>query len=429
MVNIKPLSKHGLDRKFKTWRRGKSKNSNKRSSLKQQLRGIERLLLKVPDEEKERREELEVKVRALRLEIDDKQKIIQEKNNAEKAHGQRFLDRQRLTRMEKHVRKEVDSSEKEAQLLKIALDQVYVAHHPTDIKYSPLFRKGQRVVDTSRHLFRRAVTRRRILTSLTKDKQTTSWISKDQYERLPTSEWTIQDEEKFFGGSITRKGMKEVKKKLKEGSSDSRFALVPEHNAVLQMAQQIDAELDDDKDRGTKRKVKDATAESAPSRLDSDQSGDASSSSDDDDDDDDDESGDLLDPLERLHAQSKDSAHIPVLGDSSDSSDADDSSSSEDDEEGLELSKQPVGGSGSSDTSSDSSSSSVKDEKEQTEHVLEDEEVDDFLMDANSDEDENVFSMTLKQVPALGEVRGDKTKGWETQKQRPGQFKKPRVRR
>jgi rRNA-processing protein Efg1 len=400
--------------------------------LKQQLRGIERLLLKVPEEDLERREELEVKVRALRLEIGDKQKIIQEKNNAEKAHGQRFLDRQRLTRMEKQVRKEVDSSEKESQLLKIALDQVYVAHHPTDIKYSPLFRKGQRVVDTSRHLFRRAVTRRRILTSLTRDKQTTSWISKDQYERLPTSEWTIQDEEKCFGGSITRQGMKEVKKKLKEGSSDSRFALVPEHNAVLEIAQQMDAELDKDKDCGTKSKMKDATAKSVASLMDSDQSGDPSSGSDnDDDDDDDDKSGDLPDPLERLHAQSNVLAHVPVLGDSSDSSDTDDSASSEDDEEGVGLSKQPVGGSGSgsSGTSSDSSSSSVKDEKEQTEQIRQEEEDDGFLMDANSDEDENVFSMTLKQVPALGEVRGDKTKGWETQKQRPGQFKKRRMRR
>ena len=384
---------------------------------------MERLLLKVPQEEKEHREELQVKIDALRLEIDDKQKIIQEKNNAEKAHGQRFLDRQRLTRMEKQVRKESDSGEKESQLLKIALDQVYVAHHPTDIKYSPLFRKGQRVVDTSRHLFRRAVTRRRILTSLARDQQMSTWVSKDQYERLPTSEWTIQDEERFFGGSITRQGMKEMKKKLKEESNDSRFAMAPEHNAVLQMAQQIDAELDDDKDQDKKFKTKDATEENEAC-MGSDESDDPSSSSDDD-------SDDHPDPLGRLRVQSQsnDSAQIPVLGDSSDSSDTDDSSSSEDDEGEVDITKQVVGDSDSSSSSSDGSSNSNKGKKEKTEQIRQDEEVDDFLMDANSDEEGNVFSMTLKQVPALGEVRGDKTKGWETQKQRPGQFKKPRVRR
>jgi rRNA-processing protein Efg1 len=436
MVNVKPLTKHGLDRKFKPWRRGKSEKSNKRSSLKQQLRGIERLLTKLPDDQSERRDELHLKIRALKLEIDEKQKVILEKNNAEKAHGQRFLDRQRLTRMEKQLCKRSDSSEKEFQLLKIALDQVYVAHHPTDIKYLPLFRKGQRVIDTSRHLYRRAVTRRRILTALTKDKQTCTWISKEQYERLPSTEWKIQDEERVFGGSITRQGMKEVKKKLKEATDDSRFALAPAHNTVLQMAKQMDAEFNSKEGKKGDEKESDSEAEASitegggsPAR--DDESDRSSSSSDDDED-------DGPDPMDRFRmpsnasAATSDDRQIPILGDSSDSSDSDSSSSSDDDDsnakEPATKDKQPSDGSSS--TSDDSSDSSSEDKEKMTEEVKDEQEIDDFLLDANDDVDDgNVFAMTLKQVPALGEVHGDKSKGWQTQKQRPGQVKKQRMRR
>ena len=55
------------------------------------------------------------------------------------------------------------------------------------------------------------------------------------------------------------------------------------------------------------------------------------------------------------------------------------------------------------------------------------ESVDDFLLDAN--EDTNVFQKTTAQLSAFDNVRGDKSKGWETQRQRPGQFKRRRVRR
>ena len=56
------------------------------------------------------------------------------------------------------------------------------------------------------------------------------------------------------------------------------------------------------------------------------------------------------------------------------------------------------------------------------------EAVDDFLVDA-SEETHNVFEKTTSQVPAMDEARGDKSRGWETQRQRPGAFKKRRVRR
>ena len=94
----KAPSKHGLERKFKSWRKGKSQKANKRSSLKQQLRGLERLLAKKGDEDDDKKVELETKIRELKEEIDSKQQVLQEKKHAERSHGARFLDRQRLTR-------------------------------------------------------------------------------------------------------------------------------------------------------------------------------------------------------------------------------------------------------------------------------------------------------------------------------------------
>jgi TolA-binding protein len=80
-----------MERKFKPWRKGKSAKSNKRSSLKQQLRGHQRLLAKLPDTDDERLQELQAKIQALESEINQKQQVIHEKKNAEDSHGRRFF--------------------------------------------------------------------------------------------------------------------------------------------------------------------------------------------------------------------------------------------------------------------------------------------------------------------------------------------------
>jgi hypothetical protein len=54
-------------------------------------------------------------------------------------------------------------------------------------------------------------------------------------------------------------------------------------------------------------------------------------------------------------------------------------------------------------------------------------EVKEEVVDA--DKDTNVFEEAKEQVLAQGESKGDKSRGWETQKQRPGEFKEKRVRR
>jgi hypothetical protein len=437
-------SKHGMERKFKPWRKGMSAKSNKRSSLKQQLRGHQRLLAKLPDTDDERLQELQAKIQALESEINQKQQVIHEKKNAEDSHGRRFLERQKLSRQEKKIRQKPDhqNPDSQAELYKLALDQVYVAHHPNDIKYSQLFNKGERVVDQSRQLYRRAVTRRRILKDLPTTEKV-NWIAADQYERLPL-EWTIQDEETIFGGSITRKGLKDKPKEKK--TDDSRFAVASSHDAVLEAAEQIESQIkkeemkpkessgsDSDSDSSSSENKPNETAEKGKRKDPAVKESESGSSSNESD-----AAADEADPL-------KPSNKVVVVANAAESSSSDDSDSSSDEEENnasankkKETSNVQKESSDSSDDSSSDDSSSDEEEEANDDkgkkvpptrsHKLEvKEEVDDFLVDA--DEDTNVFEKAKEQVPALGESKGDKSRGWETQKQRPGEFKKKRVRR
>lgn len=433
-------SNHGLERKFKPWRKGKSEKSNKKSSLKQQLRGLQRLLGKLPDTDDERLKELQAKIQALESEIGQKQNVIVEKKNAEDSHGRRFLERQKLSRQEKKIRQKPDhpNPDSQAELYKVALDQVYVAHHPNDIKYSSLFNKGERVVDQSRQLYRRAVTRRRILKDLPTTEKV-NWIAADQYERLPL-EWTIQDEEKMFGGSITRKGLKDKPKEKK--TDDSRFAVAPSsHDAVLQAAEKIESEIKKEEmeaeelgsasdSSGSDEEKSDKMAGKVNKKVPAAKESESGSSSNDSDD----AGADEADPL-------KPTKKVAVVANASESSSSDsDSSSDEEDNKASAIQKKEISkivqkesDSSSDDSSSDDSSSDEEEEAKndngkKRSHKLEvKEEVDDFLVDAEGDT--NAFENAKEQIPGQGESKGDKSRGWETQKQRPGDFKKKRVRR
>ena len=479
---MKVPTKHGLDRKFKPWRKGKSSNSNKRTSLKQQLRGHERLLAKIlskendPEQKKQQDEaegqqktqELKDKIAGLKLEIEGKQQSMVEKKNAENSHGQRFLDRQRLTRLEKKCRKEAkqegdEQKEPDAdQLLKIALDQVYVAHHPNDVKYMPLYKSGKRVVDQSRQLFRRAVTRKRILGDLANNKVTwtgVNWISEDQYGRVP-KDWTIQDEERVFGGSISRSGNKNDMKSKTE--DDTRFAVAStSHDMLLKAAEQAESELlqqeEKKKDKITKNK--------AIKKEDSS----SSSSSSSDDSDSDNEKADPLSSKSKTTISKKKEQKNDLKNNnsgskvskgekkteqkqkedssSSDSDSSSDDSDSDDSKTDTKTTKQKDNKDSSSDSDSsndsdsDSDSDSSDDEKktptskkngqksiyEDVDDIEEEEEVDDFLVDATDNHD--VFEKPSETIPALSTVRGDKSRGFETQSQRPGEYKKKRIRR
>ncbi len=389
-VMPRPPSKHGLEKKFKAWRRGKSKTSSTSSSLKQQLRGHERLLAKISEDESERRQALIQKIQETKAEIAGKESLVKERQNATKSHGIRFLERQRLVRMEKAAR---NTPNEEKELFKIALDQAYVAHFPHDIKYLPLFKKGNvRAVDRGKALFRRAVTRNRIFKELDSEKRV-NWISEDQYKRLP-NRWTIQSEQEIFGGS-----QEDVEKEDVFADADDRFALTKEHEQLLEAAQKIEHTLDHS----------DGGEHVGNSGDDSDN---VSEGTDSESNDNDNALKSGIKGAAPHHDVAQEKGTDSDDGDSSDdSSTSDDSSSSDDDSlEDLDRSnvKQTLG----------------KRKAEAT--VALEEDVDDFLMPAT---DENVFEKAKSEKASEVVNSGDKSKGWTTQRQRPGQFKPKKQRR
>ena len=107
-----------------------------------------RWIKRIEDDTKEikkRIEELRNGIALLKDQIAQNEQKEKERRNAVESHGVRFLERQRLVRMERTARKTIEGSQLENELVRIALDQVYVAHFPHDVsKYQPIFRKGVR---------------------------------------------------------------------------------------------------------------------------------------------------------------------------------------------------------------------------------------------------------------------------------------------
>jgi rRNA-processing protein Efg1 len=387
---VKAPSSKGLG-KFKPWRRGASKKS--KGSIKHQLRGQERLLAKASSDEQRRA--VQEKIDELKRQYDSRKEKEVEREHAKKSHGTRFLERQRLTRS---LKKAADASDDTA-LLRIALDQVYVGQYPHDKRYIKLFRSGKRVVDAPKDLVQRAKIRDRILRDIASTGQSSQaasarvdWISPDQYERLPAS-WSVEDERRVFGE-------REATAIANEGSSDTRFlvpAMSDAHQKLLAAAE--DAE-------------RQAMEEDSDDELDSEG--------------DDNDDGDR-DEKDESKSESKKTPQRP-RGGSDDEASSDDGDASSDD-------------SSSASSSSSSSSSESEDERSVTSEknpvdgakcsaplteqvVAEGDDDDDFLVDATGDEP-NAFAQAPL-VKGLDQVRGDKSQGWATQRQRPGQYKKGR---
>mmetsp|Transcript_12551 Transcript_12551/g.19433 ORF Transcript_12551/g.19433 Transcript_12551/m.19433 type:complete len:444 (-) Transcript_12551:152-1483(-) len=441
----RPPSKHGLEKKYKSWRRGKSKASTKtegktgkpKGSLRHVLRGKQRLLAKLgtptADEQEDddvirRRNELETTILDIQNQIVQKEKQEKERQNAVKSHGVRFLERQRLTRMEKSTRKLLHASatgstnEKETcnvELLRIALDQAYVAHFPhNEAKYIPLFRTSVRLVDTEKTAQKRAKIRQTILQKLGNYKiQRVDWISKQQYGRLPL-EWNYEMEKKMF--SVQKPNNKN--KKGDTEKNDDRFALNSEHSAVLEVAEQLEAKVakeiagQQEKREKNEDKVCVSVGDSSDdSDSEDDSSASTSSSSD--------SVGDEADPLAKSKVPKK---KVSVDNDDSSTSSSDNSSSSDSDD--------------SSDDSSDEEEErepKQADNKKRGSHKNgeeDDDDFDDFLMPVDETNQESsstkhAFDNAKSQVQPWDPTSGDKSKGWATQNQRPDQRKRRRTQR
>jgi len=238
---VRVPSQHGLQKKFKPWRKGKSVKAKKQGSLKQQLRGLERLLAKLTrsgesdEATTARAAELRTSIASMKAQIAEKESQEQEREHANKSHGTRFLERQRLTRMERTVRKGC-SKDKNRELLQIAMDQIYVAHYPLSKPYRPLFKNKKRHLH---HSVSRAQLRNSILQDLKNNKiERVNWISQEQYASLP-SDWSVMEEVEFFNYPNGGKS-----KKAKTTSNDNRFSVNSKHDVLLEAANRLESKLD-----------------------------------------------------------------------------------------------------------------------------------------------------------------------------------------
>ena len=482
----------------------------------------------------------------MKQQISQKEHNDKEKEHASKSHGSRFLERQRLARLESKTRnllaKEKDSAKKlkaEEELLRVALDQIYVAHFPFSKPYRKLFRNNERHLQ---HSVSRAALRHQILQDLLHEKaERVPWIAKDQYERLP-KEWSVKEElELYKYPRMTKSEEKEGKSKLAADSTmiddrfamtdrheklleaaskvdsrldkeDNRFAMTSTHEKLLEAASKVDSRLDKednrfamtsaheklleaagkvesalDKDENfkiDKKRKKDAendeveTIGSSSSSESDSEEGDSSmqelhlehakrqreetrksnttgdSSEDDDSRDSEDEDDSPSKPLSTKKEQKKTAQEKDEASDSESSSSSSSSDGSSDVKKATEEKKKESSDSDSSSSSSSDSDSSDEDEENAKEKEkgnvqkpipksggVKRKEVnagsdsdDDFFMsvDESKGEDVDVFDK-VKEKPehmlsADNPARGDKSQGWATQQQRPGQFKKKRTR-
>jgi hypothetical protein len=156
------------------------------SNLEQRLKRQEQLL------EKEnlsggRRHEVERRIARIRAKLQNQGRRSQDCG----AQNVRERNQKCLMSLEQRARE----AGNETALARIALQQVYVAHYPTEDheqgsqrKYTPVF---------SKQVKEKAVIRQRAL-ELARSEPGADWIAADQYERLPDN-WTLDDEIATFG--------------------------------------------------------------------------------------------------------------------------------------------------------------------------------------------------------------------------------------
>mmetsp|Transcript_31366 Transcript_31366/g.75806 ORF Transcript_31366/g.75806 Transcript_31366/m.75806 type:complete len:554 (-) Transcript_31366:124-1785(-) len=166
---MRPPSKHGLERRFKPWRKGKSSLEKNRkvgggsgsatnTSLKNLLRGQKRLLSKLQKDKGDENaiDGARLRIAQLEKDISSYKAREHEKKNASKYHQVKFIERQKLTRLEKSVKRQLQHLQKQQQssdieneiamlqkqVQSIAMDQLYIAFYPTNMKYMALFTNG-----------------------------------------------------------------------------------------------------------------------------------------------------------------------------------------------------------------------------------------------------------------------------------------------
>ena len=436
----RPPTRHGLEKKFKPWRKGKStknkspgatggSSSKSRASLKNTLRSQRRLLQKLPADgsscDPAARAGIEATIAQLETEIAAKQQTQKERKNAEKYHQVRFFDRQRLVRLERTVRRSLDeaaaaadaeeAARLRAELDDIVRDKLYVAFFPNDTKYFSLFRGGERVVDDAPTAEKRQMIRNRIAQEYHGGRLTSkSWFNLDEIKEMKSPLAA-----KSSAGSDPSAG------KRKRAADASTKAT---NKAVKKVASGKKEE--DDRDGVVARNVKASKEGENKGNDSSDGDGSSSSSTSSSGDDDSDSEQHKTKVIAKPTAKDD----VEEIGDSDSSSSSSSSSSDSSDSDSSSSSD--------SDSSSDSSSDDSEDEGENSNKktlkaepqpkmpaAANEESDDDFFADDGDGKD--VFEKAAQYSTGYEyeEAKGDKSRGWTTQKQRPGQWKKNRNKR
>jgi len=166
---------------------GNSKN------LKNQLRCQRRLLKKVSSRNNKETdsafiEVIKQKIKDIENDIADQQRILKERKNAERYRKVKFFDRITLGRLEKKIRSKLKESYEnnnldrikvlEDELEQVGNDQIYVAYFPNDTKYLSLFtRNGKRINDDEKTRIKREHIYSRISNTVDKSKITKKWVT------------------------------------------------------------------------------------------------------------------------------------------------------------------------------------------------------------------------------------------------------------
>jgi hypothetical protein len=232
------------------------------------------------------------------------------------------------------------------------------------------------------------------------------WISPDQYARLPAS-WSVEDERRVFGAAGGGKANK-------DGPSvrdDDRFRSSDAHEKLLQAAEDAEREAEmEDADGEGGSEDDDDDEPPAPGKS----SGGAGGS----------RPGGARPELPR------DANQPPTSGGSGDdsSSSSDDSSSSpesSDDEDtpAEKLVRENIG-------SGETPAAAARGKEGNSEGGGNDDaggdddcDDDDFFVEASGEEGATNPFAGAPRIKGLDEIRGDKSQGWATQRQRPGEYK------
>ena len=363
----------------------------KKGSLKQQLRGQQRLLDKfcsatpldqhTTDEFLQRKAVLETKIYTIERHMQQHRLKETERKNAVRYHKVKFFEWQKLTRMERKVRRslqeatalhDVDQlSMLKEELKQVKLDQQYVKYFPNDTKYVSLFPDGvyyktMEVLEEEVEA-KRAAIRERVAVIVAGKVERGEALDEDN------------DSFKASGDGSTAKIRDSEKKKTNEKNSCLEIPLVVKE------------------DKSGKQDARE-------------------------------KSGSDVDDMEQMK-------ECEVRHDSSSSSDNDGSSSTSDDDSSSSTSDDDSISSGDSDGSVPEQQDAVATEanvavSDSKAGAAESEaEDDDFFVDNEEVDPESLFKNAKNYMEGIRSAQGDKSKGWATQKQRPGEFKKRRVRR